>query len=151
MLGRKVSDPEGIEGSATEAEGLGLLDVTTVLEPRKVVRNVTAVATEGGLPVDGYEIHMGRTTGPDCSRPMMTIAGKPDGATSKNGRTLGCYMHGLFASDPFRRDFLGRSGGTGSGGPGYRQMLEDTLDDLAARLEETIDLERVLACAGPTR
>jgi adenosylcobyric acid synthase len=141
MLGRRVSDPDGIEGAAAEAEGLGLLDIETVLEPHKVVRNVTATATDGGLPVEGYEIHMGRTTGPDCSRPMMMIDGMPDGAVAAGGRVYGCYMHGLFSTDAYRRHFIVECGGTTQSGSMYCRMLDNTLDDLAERLEDTLDID----------
>jgi adenosylcobyric acid synthase len=117
-----------------------------VLEPHKVVRNITATATEGGLPVEGYEIHMGRTTGPDCDRPMLIVEGAPDGAASADDRVRGCYLHGLFGSDAFRRSFIVQCGGA-AGGMEYRQMLEDTLDSLAGRLEEALDVDRLLALA----
>jgi len=146
MLGRRVSDPDGVEGTSTEAEGLGLLDIETVLEPHKVVRNITAVSTDGGFPVEGYEIHMGRTTGPDCARPMVIVEGAPDGAASADGRVRGCYLHGLFGSDAFRRNFVVQCGGA-AGGMEYRRMLEDTLDSLADRLEEALDVDLLLALA----
>jgi adenosylcobyric acid synthase len=141
MLGRRVSDPDGIEGTSAEVEGLGLLDIETVLEPRKVVRNVAAISTDGGLPVEGYEIHMGRTTGPDCSRSMMVIDGAPDGAVTASGRVYGCYMHGLFTADVYRRHFIAECGGTPGSGPMYGRMLDNTLDGLAERLEETLDID----------
>ena len=59
-----------------------------------------------GEPLEGYEIHLGRTTGPDCARPFAFIAGAPDGAVTANGRIMGTYLHGCFASDGFRRAFL---------------------------------------------
>ncbi|TIQ75329.1 MAG: cobyric acid synthase CobQ, partial [Mesorhizobium sp.] len=69
MLGHVVRDPDGIEGSVTETTGLGLLDVETVMEPEKTVRNVSARSVQFDLPLEGYEIHLGRTTGPDTLRP----------------------------------------------------------------------------------
>ena len=36
MLGRKLSDPHGVEGNRPEVEGLGLLDAATVMETEKV-------------------------------------------------------------------------------------------------------------------
>src|SRR5690606_27423579 len=63
MLGRVVSDPHGIEGSVTASEGLGLLDVETVMEPEKTVRNVKARSVAFDTPLEGYEIHLGRTAG----------------------------------------------------------------------------------------
>ena len=102
MLGRMVRDPDGIEGSVTEAEGLGLLDIETVMEPEKTVRNVSARSVPFGLPLEGYEIHLGRTTGPDTARPSAVINGIDDGAISADGKVSGTYLHGLFSADAFR-------------------------------------------------
>ncbi len=43
MLGQQVHDPLGIEGAAGASRGLGLLDIETVLEPDKQLRNVWAI------------------------------------------------------------------------------------------------------------
>ncbi|MBD3786895.1 MAG: cobyric acid synthase, partial [Sphingomonadales bacterium] len=63
MLGRSVADPEGIEGAPGVTEGLGLLDVETVMSPDKRLTRVTAEHAGTGLSVEGYEIHIGRTVG----------------------------------------------------------------------------------------
>jgi adenosylcobyric acid synthase len=42
MLGRHIGDPDGVEGPAAEAAGLGLLDVETVLGDDKRLAQVTA-------------------------------------------------------------------------------------------------------------
>ena len=108
MLGHRVADPAGIEGPPGETPGLGLLDVETVMSEGKRLVRASGHAREGGEAVSGYEMHMGRTTGPDTARPLVTLASGPDGARSGNGRVMGCYLHGLFAADGFRRAFLGR-------------------------------------------
>src|SRR6185312_16818339 len=99
MLGRVVRDPHGIEGSVKEAEGLGLLDIETVMEPEKTVRNVTARSVNFETPLEGYEIHLGVTSGPDCLRPVAVINNADDGATSADGKVFGTYLHGLFGAD----------------------------------------------------
>ena len=134
MLGRIVRDPHGIEGSVAEAEGLGLLDIETVMEPEKTVRNVGARSAHYDVPLSGYEIHLGRTTGPDCLRPAAIIDGVADGATSADGKVFGTYLHGLFSADAFRARFL-ESLGVAGGGVDYRAEVEAALDEIAARLE----------------
>jgi len=146
MLGRVVRDPDGIEGSATETEGLGLLDVETVMEPEKTVRNVAARSVAFDLPLSGYEIHLGRTTGPDCLRPTAIIDGVEDGATSADGKVSGTYMHGLFGADAFRQKFL-ESLGVKGGGIDYRAEVERALDELAAHLEKHLDCDAIFAAA----
>ena len=146
MLGRMVRDPDGIEGSVTEAEGLGLLDIETVMEPEKTVRNVSARSVPFGLPLEGYEIHLGRTTGPDMARPSAVINGADDGAISADGKVLGTYLHGLFSADAFRAKFL-ESLGVRGGGIDYRAEVEKALDDIAAELENHLDCDAIFGLA----
>ncbi|QKD03405.1 cobyric acid synthase [Mesorhizobium loti] len=146
MLGRRVRDPDGIEGSVTEAEGLGLLDIETVMEPEKTVRNVSARSVPFGLPLVGYEIHLGRTTGPDTLRPSAVINGIDDGAISADGKVIGTYMHGLFGADAFRGKFL-ESLGIRGGGIDYRAEVERALDEVAAELESHLDCDAIFALA----
>ncbi|MER9604003.1 cobyric acid synthase [Mesorhizobium sp. M0243] len=146
MLGRAVRDPDGIEGSVTEAEGLGLLDVETVMEPEKTVRNVSARSVPFDLPLEGYEIHLGRTTGPDTLRPSAIINGIEDGAVSADGKVLGTYMHGLFGADGFRAAYLASLGVSG-GGVDYRAEVEKALDEIAAELETNLDCDAIFGLA----
>ncbi|GLS28661.1 adenosylcobyric acid synthase (glutamine-hydrolysing) [Mesorhizobium albiziae] len=146
MLGRTVRDPDGIEGTVTEAEGLGLLDIETVMEPEKTVRNVSAHSVPFGTPLSGYEIHLGRTSGPDCLRPSAVINGVDDGATSADGKVFGTYLHGLFGADTFRARFLESLGITG-GGVDYRAEVERALDAIAAHLEKHLDCDAIFGLA----
>jgi len=148
MLGKKVRDPEGIEGTQTETKGLGLLDIETTLEPQKTLRNITATSVSFGDTITGYEIHMGHTTGPDTACPMLTINNKPDGATSANGLISGCYMHGLFTSDTFRRSYLKALGAPLEHSLDYNNSIDETLDRLAAHLEEYLDVDALFAVAA---
>ena len=146
MLGRRVADPHGVEGGGA-ADGLGLLDVETVLEPEKVTRVREAVAVASGAAASGYEIHCGRTTGPDRDRAVFRIDGEPEGATSPDGRAWGTYLHGAFDSGAFRGAWLrtlGVEGGTGD----HRARVEDALDAIAERLEAVLDVDRMLELAA---
>ena len=146
MLGRTVADPEGIEGPAGRTEGLGLLDVETVMSANKQLTRVNARHVSTGLSVSGYEIHIGRTTGPDCARPFAEIDGTRDGATSLDGKIGGTYLHGCFTDDAFRAAFLAGLG-AGSSGHRYAAHVDQTLDALAAHLEEHLDVDGLLALA----
>jgi adenosylcobyric acid synthase len=146
MLGRVVRDPDGIEGSVTETEGLGLLDIETVMEPEKTVRNVSARSVQFDLPLEGYEIHLGRTTGPDTLRPSAVINGVDDGAISTDGKVSGTYLHGLFSADAFRAKFLENLGVKG-GGIDYRAEVERALDEIAAELETHLDCDAIFGLA----
>ncbi len=150
MLGRTISDPLGIEGRREEVRGLGLLDIDTVLGAEKRLRPAVGVDVATGMPVTGYEMHLGETTGPGLGHPMLHLAGAPEGAISADGLVAGCYLHGLFASDGFRRAFLERLGIV-AGEFAYEHRVETTLDALAAHLERHLDLSALLAAARPPR
>jgi adenosylcobyric acid synthase len=145
MLGRRIADPDGIEGPPGAVAGLGLLDVETVLRPDKRTTQVTAQHVASGEAVAGYEIHLGKTAGPDCRRPFVTIDGRADGAISADGLVAGTYVHGLFGSDGFRSAFL-RGLGVRSE-VAFEAGVEAALDALAAHLARHLDLDRFLAIA----
>jgi adenosylcobyric acid synthase len=144
MLGKTIDDPDGVDGRPGKVEGLGLLDVHTTMVGDKRVTLTEAQTLDGALPVSGYEIHMGRTTGPDCARgAWLSVEGRPEGATSPNGRVRGSYLHGLFSSDAFRADFLAGLGHESR--TSYEDGVDAALDDLAAHLETYMDLDHLLA------
>ncbi len=146
MLGRRISDPQGIEGSKREALGLGFLAVDTTIAGEKTVREVSAHAPRFDCSARGYEIHLGRTEGPGCARPALFIEGRPDGAVSADGRVWGTYLHGLFGDDAFRAAFLA-SLGAAAGGVAHRTSVEEALEAIAEKLEACLDCDALLAAA----
>ena len=140
MLGKTIADPEGIEGPPGVSEGLGLLDVETVMIPEKALTKVTARDLVSGSVVSGYEIHIGRTDGPDRARALFQIGAEYEGATSPDGRVQGTYLHGVFSENAFRRAFLARLGAE-SGRVDYGGEVDASLDALAAHLETNLDLD----------
>ncbi len=143
MLGRTIADPDGIEGPAGTIEGLGLLDVDTVLSADKTLVQVAGTAI--GARFDGYEMHMGRTTGPATARPVGRFDdGRSDGATSADGLVAGSYVHGLLANADQRRAWLARIGVDGAG-PDHRASIDAALDAIAETLERHVDVDALLA------
>lgn len=138
MLGRSIDDPDGIEGAPRRVEGLGLLEIDTVMAPEKILRNSRARSLEHDVALEGYEIHLGRTSGTDCLRPMVEIDGRPDGAVSADGAVMGTYLHGLFASDAYRRSLLAGFGIEG-GATDYRRSVDAALDGVADELARLLD------------
>ncbi|RDW13213.1 cobyric acid synthase [Paracoccus thiocyanatus] len=142
MLGRWVHDLDGHDGDPGSTPGLGFLDVETRMAADK--RLVRSRGTALGQPIQGYEIHMGRSEGPDCARPFAHVPA-PDGATSPDGRVAGTYLHGLFSDDGFRAAWLGQFGVVSA--LEYGAGIEAVLDRLAAHLEAHLDIDRLFALA----
>lgn len=152
MLGRVIRDVDGLEGPPEEVNGLGLMDFETTLTGTKRLEQIAAQDQISAQPVTGYEMHMGQTTGAALDRPFLRLdlghgTIRPEGAVSSDGRVMGSYIHGLFASDPFRHHWLMSVGGAGSALPAYAPRVERALDDLAAHLEKTLDLDALLDLA----
>ncbi|MDA8333692.1 MAG: cobyric acid synthase [Peptococcaceae bacterium] len=172
MLGEIVRDPLHTESDREEIDGLGLLPMTTVFEADKVTCQAAGETAgrgpllSSGLPVSGYEIHMGRTTFTGPVDPVIRVTRRSgrmiderDGAVSADGLVFGTYLHGLFDNDAFRASLLDslrrRKGLTGEAGrgPASGDMREDGLDGLAALVRENLDLPAVynlLGLDGPT-
>ncbi|WP_408585984.1 cobyric acid synthase [Novosphingobium sp.] len=145
MLGRRILDPHGIEGPDRAIDGLGLLDVETVLKQDKALRRVRGQAL--GQPFEGYEMHMGETAGPDCNRPFaMIYDGRTDGACSANGQVMGSYVHGALGGTALRGALLAALG-VDSDGADHPASVDAALDAIAEGLETHLDVDALLACA----
>ena len=142
MLGRTIADPAGVEGPPSEVTGLGYLEVDTVLHEAKVTRQVQGIHVGSGLPVTGYEIHVGETAGPAAARPFLEIGGDAEGAVSESERVMGAYVHGLFGSDEFRSHFLSDLGATSIGS--YDATVDTALNAWADQLEEQLDIDALV-------
>ncbi len=145
MLGHIIHDPDGLEGPAASVKGLGLLDVETTLTSDKTVTPTRAVHTALDEAISAYEIHLGKTTGPGCNAPFAQTAKGPEGAVS--GNISGTYLHGCFTADGFRQAFL-KSLGHPASDLAYDQLVETTLDNLAAHLARHIDIDMLLKIAN---
>jgi adenosylcobyric acid synthase len=145
MLGRRVSDPDGIEGPPDSVEALGLLDVETVMTSDKTLRPVSGKLA-GGARFEGYEMHVGRTTG--AVSPMLTFDdGVADGAVSANGLVRGAYVHGLFDRGEARAALLAELGAV-SDTIDQAVRVDQALDEIAAVLERAFDIPALAAIAG---
>jgi len=99
MLGKTVTDPEGIEGTPGESDGLGYLDIHTTMLPDKSLENVSGELRldDERVAITGYEIHIGETRGADADTGLIALDdGRADGARSADGNVIGSYLHGLF-------------------------------------------------------
>jgi adenosylcobyric acid synthase len=113
MLGERLEDPDGVESPLGEAAGLGFLPIATRFNQEKALYQIEATHEGSGVPVRGYEIHMGESRPLRPTAPFVRIRTRngegvelPDGAMAADGRVWGCYVHGLFDNADFRRQFL---------------------------------------------
>jgi adenosylcobyric acid synthase len=164
MLGRKVFDPDGVESSVVEAEGLAILDVNTVLLPEKETHQAEGrllpaallIAPNGGHSISGYEIHMGSSTLGPTAKPFAQLLRRSgsevailDGAVSANARVFGTYLHGIFDNNDFRTAFLNRLRmDKGLPTTSADNRVEDPFNLLAEHLEQHLDLERLFQICG---
>jgi len=159
MLGRLIVDPGRVESNRVETAGLGLLPIETTFALVKATRRVRGriVAGSGwmipllGHELSGYEIHMGQSSAADAVSWLSTRSegeadtARPDGAAALDGRVWGCYIHGIFDNDPFRRAWLGslaqgRVGEEVPAGPGHQARFRAALDRLADEVERALDM-----------
>jgi adenosylcobyric acid synthase len=161
MLGVRIDDPDGVESPAATVPGLGLIDVTTRFAPTKARHRVSGSVDATGLPVCGYEIHMGQTRrGPGV--PAWTSLTRQrdgerieDGAVDPSGRVCGTYVHGLFDSLPLTSDLVDRLRARRGWGPldapgwqAHREFLAGRYAALATWLRAHLDLGPVWAALG---
>jgi len=158
MLGRAIDDPHGLEGPPGRSEGLDLLPVETTLQPEKVLTRTVGAWIDGGLTVDGYEIHTGLTRRVGPCEPVVRVASRNgradddrDGARTGDGRVWGTYLHGLFDEVDFRREFLRRlcpalaehvPAETAESVAAFRQRQYDLL---AEHFRRHLDMDRLVA------
>ncbi len=121
MLGQKIIDPDNVESSHTEIDGMGLLDTVTTMDRTKTTCQVSAnlvdqkwfgavqsTSTCKWNQLKGYEIHMGHTTGDVGLFNIKRLNGLndniPDG--SVKGNVWGTYIHGIFDNDGLRTSVI---------------------------------------------
>lgn len=144
MLGQTIADPLGIEGKAGESQGLGYLDVTTVLEQEKQLKQVSGILTlpnQASVPVRGYEIHAGvTTTGVQVDAPIQLESGL-DGQLGLDNQVFGTYLHGIFERQEACDAILSWAGLEATQTPDFDQIREQGIDRVADTIEQYLDLE----------
>ena len=149
MLGQTLADPLGLEGEVGVSPGLGWLELQTVLEAEKQLRNTAGVLTLEGAEVRGYEIHAGVSQGRALEHPCALLeGGRPDGALSGDGRILGTYLHGIFESPGACAALLRWAGLREPLEIDYREVRERALERLADSVEAHLDLGAILRLVG---
>ena len=167
MLGKKITDRDGIEGRpGSAAAGLGLLDMDTEFMPVKSTRRITGRVEGGGgffgairgAVISGYEIHMGACGTAADEGALFRLddgsrgvkgEGSGDGHCDTRGIVWGTYLHGIFDSAAIRRAWL-KSLGWKEASPGFSldEVRESEFDRLADHVRTHLDMERVRSIVG---
>ena len=168
MMGQHILDPEHVESRESQVDGLGLLPVTTTFFPVKSTHQIRGQVADGhgllnnavGLPLTGYEIHTGQTTGNRLANPFRILerSGKAceylDGCVDRTGNVIGTYIHGLFHNEALRRSILGELAAR-EGIPlqfeGTVSSSEEQYDKLAAIVRGSLDMRLVYELMGLAR
>ncbi|MFZ1344744.1 cobyric acid synthase [Thiothrix eikelboomii] len=146
MLGTGIYDPQGIEGTTCYHQGLGLLELETVLHPNKQLINRRGVlASDQSIVLQGYEIHCGQSVGQALERPATYLEGEPEGARSADDQIFASYLHGLFDSPAAVTALLTWAGLEAAQSIDINAIREQQLERLADSLEAELQLEQILA------
>jgi len=144
MLGKIIHDPFTLESSIKIINGLNFLDIETTLEKQKVLSQVSGKLAIDHSHVTGYEIHTGKTSGADLSRPAIYLAnGNTDGAISKDNNIIGSYLHGLFDCTESSTSLLKWAGLKEVNTFDYQSFRESQINRLADAMEQHINLSLI--------
>ena len=152
MLGKRIVDPLHVESHHSEAQAIGLLNVTTTLAAEKTLSRTAAVHGTSGCEVTGYEIHHGQTEMNGDGELFRAGAAADLGITNAQGDVWGTYLHGVFDADPFRRWFIDRlrerRGLSPLGGITASYDIEPALNRLADAVRSSVDISAIYARMG---
>ena len=145
MLGQAVHDPDGTESSPGSSEGLGHLAIETLLQGEKQLRNVQGhwLAEVGHIPVTGYEIHVGQTSGSDLAQPLMQLNTGADGARNSEDTVMGSYVHGLFDEPKLLAELLRWAGLEHTQAFDYPALRAAQIERLADEVEAELPVEKI--------
>tara|TARA_B110000037_G_scaffold120731_1_gene137942 strand:- start:4381 stop:5925 length:1545 start_codon:yes stop_codon:yes gene_type:complete len=145
MLGQAVHDPDGTESNAGTSKGLGHLDIETLLQGEKQLRNVQGhwLNQIGDIPVTGYEIHVGQTTGRDSAKPLMQLNTGPDGARNTEDTVIGSYVHGLFDEPKLLEELLHWAGLEQTQAFDYPALRAAQIERLADEVEVELPIAKI--------
>ena len=148
MLGQSIHDPQHVESQNDSTDGFCLLPTITTFAKTKATYQVSAKVLNflslADEMIQGYEIHMGETQGPNNWLEIVSRNGEQvkvlDGSVSANGKVWGCYVHGLLANDSFRHAWLTRLGWRGQT-ISQAARFEESLEKLADAVESALKMD----------
>ncbi|MDR1820441.1 MAG: cobyric acid synthase [Methanobrevibacter sp.] len=150
MLGKSIIDPYSVETKTLKVDGIGLLDIETIFETKKVKRRVEAnLIYDDSISVYGYEIHIGVSNYGKSAKPLFNINQENyfDGSVNDDGSVLGSYIHGIFDNPDFREFILNKireKKGIGKKkSKEYECLRENELNKLADVVRNSVDIDEI--------
>lgn len=152
LMGETIRDPDHVESSQDQMDGLGLLPVRTVFAEPKIVEHASGRHCQSGFPIVGYEVRMGRIAVAPDAQPFLQLSGasnaesRPEGVDLDGGRLFGTSLHGMFDEPPFRRWWINRlrqRKGWSALPDTQQASLDARLDRLADLVERHLDLSMI--------
>ena len=143
MLGQWLYDPEAIEGGNASYQGLGYLAMETTFQAKKILRQTSGYFYQQTIPVAGYEMHQGISTGAALSKPLFALTEGFDGAISDCNQIAGSYLHGLFDQPKACDALLNWAGYQSNKAVDFQAKRETGIDKLADMLESHFDFAKL--------
>lgn len=160
MLGHTLNDLHGVEEGGTIA-GMALLPMDTYFEVEKKTTRVSGHFNKltgileglSGKAIEGYEIHMGRSTFRSDVKVLTQLNHDSIWQTSKDGifvdSVYGTYLHGIFDKEGIACEVvaaLARKKGfrfQDLEGFDYHKIKEQQYDYLADQLRKHLDMDQI--------
>ncbi|WP_338999205.1 cobyric acid synthase [Fusobacterium animalis] len=156
ILGNKVKDPYHIEGDIEELNGLGLLDLETIMENEKTLVqykgklsvNNGILKTLNNFEIKGYEIHQGITKGNEKN---LTTDDRTIFVNRDN--IIATYLHGIFDNKDFTDTLLNeirRRKGLEevNNNISYEEYKLKEFDKLEKLVRENVDIDEIYKIIG---
>lgn len=145
MMGLSVADPQHIEGSADEAQGLGILPCHTVITSEKRTEQTTFRFRDYPQLCNGYEIHMGRTETAGNTATLNTTEDGTNEGVMLNGKCWGTYMHGIFDNQCVVNDIVNQFTNERVPEFDYHKFKDEQYNKLANHVRQHLDVEAMYA------
>lgn len=113
MLGRTLSDPDGVEAGG-EMRGMNLLPMDTVFAGNKTrtrvegkFQNIEGLFSGlSDVAFEGYEIHMGVTSRDEAGKPLTRLETKDTLDGTYEDQIFGTYVHGIFDKEQVVKEIV---------------------------------------------
>ncbi len=141
MLGETISDPDVIEGSTKEIDGLGLVPLETLITEEKRTVQTQFTFLKQQQTCEGYEIHMGESKATNDVTPLVTLKDGTDEGIYVDAKCWGTYMHGVLDNQVVIDHLLAPYTDRKVDAINYKEFKNKEYDRLADHLRANLDID----------